>query len=420
MAKQEWEIERERDADLIARMKRLSVASGNPNGLVYHYQLGSGYNQLQVPFDQVESDPTLKKVLAFDAALIWKSVLQFPQLGCALSVERPPTSSMDTLIFDFPNHMEAGAAAKIIGEVYTHYPRYSRMDAAEKYLGKEVSEFFRAREISLTKLETIARDVVENTEKYRAVLDLKYDEKIAQLDLALSRRREELDTEFNSKHGSLDELRTKLDERTKNLDDRESKHARRALREVLQNSLKELGKDFSLTRGTTTKRRSIHVLFVLLSGLVVGHAVGTVWESWGLLKDWIYGIRLSLSAASLIAIFYVYIRWSDAWFRQHADEEFRLKRLALDLDRASWVVETAMEWQQQNKAAIPGQLLEQLSKGLFAAGGSTSSVRHPIEDVASAAFSTASSLKVKLPGGSEATFDRKGVERLSEAIDKAE
>jgi hypothetical protein len=48
-----------------------------------------------------------------------------------------------------------------------------------------------------------------------------------------------------------------------------------------------------------------------------------------------------------------------------ADEEFRLKRISLDVDRAIWVVETALEWQEQ-KQTIPPQLLEQLSRDLFA------------------------------------------------------
>lgn len=92
-----------------------------------------------------------------------------------------------------------------------------------------------------------------------------------------------------------------------------------------------------------------------------------------------------------MAALFVYIRWVDQWFRQHADEEFRLKRMSLDVDRASWVVETAMEWQAQNKAEIPPQLLEQLTRDLFMTSGQSTGVRHPAEDLANAVLAASSS-----------------------------
>ena len=42
-----------------------------------------------------------------------------------------------------------------------------------------------------------------------------------------------------------------------------------------------------------------------------------------------------------------YIRWNDQWLRQHADEEFRMRQLELDIDRASWITELALELGQE-------------------------------------------------------------------------
>jgi hypothetical protein len=128
-------------------------------------------------------------------------------------------------------------------------------------------------------------------------------------------------------------------------------------------------------------------------------------------------LRLGVTFAAIVATFILYIRWSDLWFRQHADEEFRLKRLSLDVDRASWVVETAMEWQQQNNGPIPAQLLEQLSRNLFATGPTAAPVRHPVEDLAAAALAASSSLRLNLPGVGEATLTRRGVQRLHDAME---
>jgi len=39
-----------------------------------------------------------------------------------------------------------------------------------------------------------------------------------------------------------------------------------------------------------------------------------------------------------------FIRWQDRWYEAHANEEFRFKRLDLDVDGASWLVEMMLEW----------------------------------------------------------------------------
>lgn len=64
----------------------------------------------------------------------------------------------------------------------------------------------------------------------------------------------------------------------------------------------------------------------------------------------IWGLSVDLSAPvlagqMLVAIAFAstsvfYIRWTGRWFERYAEEEFLLKRQEIDIDRASWIVES--------------------------------------------------------------------------------
>jgi hypothetical protein len=238
------------------------------------------------------------------------------------------------------------------------------------------------------------------------------------LDAAYEARKTELEAAVVRSQDAVRAREEQLEARQKDLEDRDSKHARRELRRLLQNELKLRGQQFSLTTGTSGKRRGVHLLFAGLLVLGVAFITVTLIQSWADPLAPIPAIRLALGVLSVLTTLVFYIRWVDSWFRQHADEEFRLKRMSPDVDRASWVVETAMEWQQQNKGSIPAQLLDQLSRELFVTGGPPAVVRHPAEELLSAALATASGLKIKLPNGGEASFDRRAARKLQERMEE--
>ena len=90
-------------------------------------------------------------------------------------------------------------------------------------------------------------------------------------------------------------------------------------------------------------------------------------------------IRFGLSATAFVGTMIFYIRWCDNWFRQHADEEFLLKRLLLDIDRASWIVEMSLEWAEEKGTEIPEELIDRLSNNLFSGKNDISQPTHPSE-----------------------------------------
>lgn len=120
-------------------------------------------------------------------------------------------------------------------------------------------------------------------------------------------------------------------------------------------------------------------------------------------------VGLTIALLGLIAW---YLRWMNRWFERYADAEFYLKQFELDIDRANWVVETALEWKERQERAIPDPLLESISRNLFSKSERDEDAdMHPADYLASAILGRASGVNLKVPGG-ELTLDNKGIRRL--------
>ena len=80
-------------------------------------------------------------------------------------------------------------------------------------------------------------------------------------------------------------------------------------------------------------------------------------------------------------------------------------------DRASWLVETAMEWKDLKGSEMPESLLGTLSKNLFDSPYSEEPSLHPVDQLASHLIGA--SAEVELPlGKGKICLDRKGVKEL--------
>lgn len=317
-----------------------------------------------------------------------------------------------------PTKADPRIAAVVVTEIQKRFPPYSKPEAIEKMLGPHVAQAFAHRDAGLNRLEELTQKIFRENIAYRKSLDEERLAFQAQLQEEFSAKRTALDAEHSEQSKKLQQRLDELEAEQKKWDDRQSRHVRRDLREKLKASIEARGQNFALSPATQQKRRAIHLIFVALlalSGALVTWGLRwphvTTTNAW---SDIVPLFRLPLGALgfALTAIFY--IRWNDHWFRQHADEEFRLKQLDLDIDRASWVVEMALEWQGEKDAQIPTDLVEKLSQGLFDRTGG-GRPKHPTEDVLSALLGASSDLKVTLPGKIEAALNRRGVKRFHDA-----
>jgi hypothetical protein len=100
-----------------------------------------------------------------------------------------------------------------------------------------------------------------------------------------------------------------------------------------------------------------------------------------------------------------------------ADAEFKLQQFRLDIERASWLAETVLEWQTIAKEPFPELLAARLSTGLFEEVASDASgPKSPAAHLAEALLGSAASARLKL-GEQELSLDRKSLNKLQRDAD---
>lgn len=287
-----------------------------------------------------------------------------------------------------------------------------------------VSKHYEKREYELNKLASISESIIDEQQKYAKELHNQYLEKQTELTNEFLEKEKELNEKINLRNQELAEKQEKIEIKLKEINDRESKHERRKLRTDLKNELKNRGEKFQLTAGTIQLRKPVFyftVILLLLFGTgLISFSILSVSEliSKSTDQSTLYSLlvkQFSFAVAfGSTAVFF--IKWNNRWFEQHANEEFRLKRHEIDLDRASWIVEMALEWRKENEGDLPNILIERLSQNIFIENSIEQNDLHPSEQLASAIFGAASKFTIKGPNETELSYDRKGVNRLKKDI----
>ncbi|WP_143076005.1 hypothetical protein [Stigmatella erecta] len=316
---------------------------------------------------------------------------------------------------------------KVLREIFT--PQDISLLKAKAGGDVEIQKHYEIREAEISRLESmVARATSEVTSEALRVRN-SLEEEFRKRNETLLREVEEMRTSLaadnNQKRAELAEREAALQERLKEVDNKESRHARRRLRQDLKEELARRSEKFELTKGTRSLRTPINVFLLVLvfvfglgfaaysyigieelAALRAGQSIVTPSVIASSIKQLIFG-----AAFTGTAVFF--IRWNTRWFQAHADEEFRQKRFHLDLDRASWVVEMAMEWKEGGTTEIPMELLNQLTANLFEEPVAKEELYHPAEQLASAILGASAETSVELPGGTKVRLDRKSMKELS-------
>lgn len=300
-------------------------------------------------------------------------------------------------------------------------------------LGKEMRTYYEAREAELEQLEGIVSSAQEKlldaAVGTQQKLEDEFAKRKARLDEELEFRGTQVAAKLAAREDQLSEREASLAERVRELDDRDNRHARRSIRKDLKKEFEKRSSEFRLTQGTQLLRRSVWWFTVSLI-VIFGTGFGiSSWQSFQAIASqigssgnspgfllWVLIIRQALFGVAFGGASIFFIRWNNGWFEQHATEEFKLKRMEIDFDRASWLVEMAMEWKEEQGAEIPTQLLDSLSENLFKDGNITSKAPDAADQLASALLGSSSRLKLQLPGGiGTLEVDRKGMKELDKA-----
>lgn len=332
----------------------------------------------------------------------------------SIRVERQPDASSlyDKVTVSHGQQKDPVQFAKLCAAAQKHLGATS-LSNLSNLLGPEAQRHFEAREAALAKLEKLTATLLQDVENARQQREKEFSEKEKALEEKYEKRRSDLDQQQAEREKALQGRNDELDKLRKELDDRAAKHARRQHYKDIKEKFKSWSEQFQVTKGTSDLRKGVFwttVILLLLFGGISGYFLFqsiTAQDNTHLIAAIVKQITFTLLFVSTAFFF---IRWNNQWFQRHANEEFRLKRMELDIDRASWFVEMAFEWKDEKGEEIPSQIIDRLTAGLFLEEGSEPS-SEPHDSLAQALLG-ASRFTVKLSDGTEVEYDRKGVQKL--------
>jgi hypothetical protein len=435
-----FKIQSVTDATILAKLQELATESD------------FSFTDVQLIFPQEENNRTTVSTsfnitstdlgnLDFDTST--RSVAQFQTL-IPLSPGRAKVTVTRTVAFDELGivFQQTGTnqsppfqlGIKLVTELQKHFPPVNTSEEIEKILGEDLSSFYHNREDALMRLEEFSQKIGQDNAEFRQKtekeleskrekLQQEFDEKNERLNQDLQTERSRLNQEIEMKTETHKKAVEAFEEAKKKIDDRNNKHARREIYKRITEVTKSLATKFRLSKDTNRKRLIIHAVFLFTFAALILYSIFTI-KSLGSTSTEVTGvstfyvpIKLTLSSIAILGLGLYYIRWNDNWFKRHADEEFNIKRFELDMHRASWVVEMALEWKNETQSNLPPELLNKLTSHLFEPANIYQSPKHPSEDILSAILNASSELELNHPMGS-AKFNNRGANKLKKNLEK--
>ena len=273
--------------------------------------------------------------------------------------------------------------------------------------------------------ETIERYEKEYNERAQRRIDVaeqRFNRRKVDLEQKYEQKKQKLDERWSKRQREIQAAHAKLDARAKALDAVDSKSVRRGIRQDIKKAIAHDIENPELSESTNHKRRWVMGMFIIIMAGQLGFAIFFLFNSpeapsgtvtpYNYMEYVMYYIRQTGLIVAFVLTGFYYIRWQDRWSAQHAQREFGLKQFQLDMERASWVVEMALEWKQETENELPEQLSKQLSNNLFDDKTQNKLPEtSPADHIASALLGSASKLDLDVQG-QKLTLDRKGVQQL--------
>ncbi len=220
-------------------------------------------------------------------------------------------------------------------------------------------------------------------------LEKRHAAKLNEVDLMRTTAQNEIDL----KRVQLDSDRTALAEEVKKVNDRSNMHMRRKILEEIEDP--EFLKGVELSPKTNGKRNLIHGVFIttILCLMTLAIAFATKIMSDAAEPNWRLFLPLAAGTIGFATTILFYIKWNDAWMKEHARAELYRMRVRSDLKRVSWLAEMLLEWKEKKEIPFPPEVVSAMTQNLFADDAFKGEVNHPLEQLLAAA-ANAKKLKV--------------------------
>jgi hypothetical protein len=430
----QFQIPKQTDRNLVSALSKVCDELRSLRNLTIEVLTNDqGGSTIQLRQDDPVQMPAIEFVLIEESQIMPSLSLRDANGQHGLTLQRQPDKITDLVAVahdqNWVNHLPQETRSKICVKLISLTRKHLRaLDAEAALSSGSDAAWTRYRDAQLAILNSL-----EETQK--TILS-EYSRKSLEAEAATQDRFRAKETDLQKKFEAQEQklieeyaLRNKdLDARENELKAREAsfntKEARYVARQEQQNQIRQIQgwlEGWSLTSGTRAKRYPVAAAYacgIAATGTITvwlsyqsarilesagANLSAIAWWQWVLLSS-----RSILPLAAFITFVIYFIRWSGSWARQHAEEEFRNRARMLDIGRTAWLIEAVRD-AQDNQKELPTELVQELSRNLFAYSPSVDTGDVHPQSIADLILQGLSSLRVKIPGGTEVEAKRRGI-----------
>ena len=428
MAQPEFRIPKQTDRSLLTALAAIRDAVKPLCQLVIEIKAHTGASDVELP----DGDPTeannVKYVLDEEAQVMPTLCLvgknQQGNNHKLLTITRNPGQITDQFsvnwdLFSNLRGIEENNRSPLYVRLVALGRKHLRADDVESSLSggtdSEWSRYRDAQQAILQSLEEAQKTILVDTSRRLIKAETDAQEKLESSESRLQAKYQTLEAELTKENAKrleiLEQQEKQLVARQESFNTKEARYVARQQQQDQIDQIKKWLEEWSLTAGTRNKRWSVVAAYafgIVATGVL---AVSFSVQNYNLLgaQDWTkipWWQWLILSAKAIIPFaafttFIVYfIRWSSAWARQHAEEEFRNRARVLDIGRATWLLEAVRD-AHDNQKELPTELLKELSRNLFSHSNVFDSGDIHPNAIGDLVMQGLSSIRVKSPDGTE-------------------
>lgn len=262
------------------------------------------------------------------------------------------------------------------------------------------------------------RSFHEKTEDLQA----KHQSEIQKLTQDLENQKKNYAKEEKFKRSQLEkEIQEKLNEleiAKKDLDDRSNTFVRRAIRSEIKDSIKESLSQSLFSTNTAAQRKPIkwaYTIFIALAAIFTAYStyqLNSIASISNAAEGPLLIAKASIGGFTTIGLGLLYLKWETSWINQQSEFERILSATRVDIDRASWVVESILEWNRESDSPMPQDLTNALTRRLFDWDAKVEENQTTVDSLASAILGSAANVKIG-KDGAELNLDSKSLKKLS-------
>lgn len=330
-------------------------------------------------------------------------------------------------------------------------------------LTEEQSQLLAIHQSTLERLEVLNEELISKSAEFRQGLEKQYAKKSEENEELFRQRQSALQADIAEKLEDVERRKADVEAILKKIDDRNNTHVRREIRDRMLDDVRSRISKFGVSDSTASKRRPVELgilsmvlaftALLIWTGFEIHTINGQAFRQLESLRNissiasdpaklralgisaetiakasvadvdrtaiYLLWARFAAFSFGLFGSILYYIKWQNRWAEQHSSAEFQLQQFYVDVNRANWVIESCLEWRKETASAIPRELLQSITNGLFAKPDADNErILHPADELASALVGSASKLKLNL-NGNEVEFNKPGKSIVNKVISKS-